>query len=49
VGAEVTPVDNSEEELALAGGPPEGALIADAGALTGAELRLLVCSSAEEW
>ena len=33
VGADVTPVDNSEEELALAGGPPEGALIADAGAL----------------
>ena len=26
-------MDNSEEELALGGGPPEGALIADAGAL----------------
>jgi SAM-dependent methyltransferase len=33
VGAEVTPVDNSEEELSLAGEPPAGALIADAGAL----------------
>lgn len=33
VGAEVTPVDNSEEEMALAGGPPARALLADAGAL----------------
>jgi SAM-dependent methyltransferase len=32
-GAEVLPVDNSEEELHLPGGPPEGAIIADAGAL----------------
>jgi len=32
-GAEVIPVDNSEEELTLAGQPPAGALIADAGAL----------------
>ena len=32
-GAHVLPVDNSEEELHLAGGPPDGAIIADAGAL----------------
>jgi SAM-dependent methyltransferase len=32
-GATVLPVDNSEEELALAGDPPEGAIVADAGAL----------------
>jgi SAM-dependent methyltransferase len=29
-GAEVVPVDNDAEELALAGDPPEGAVIADA-------------------
>jgi SAM-dependent methyltransferase len=33
VGADVLPVDNSEDELASAGAPPAGALIADAGAL----------------
>ena len=33
VGADVLPIDNSEEELRLAGGPPEGAIIADAGRL----------------
>jgi SAM-dependent methyltransferase len=32
-GADVIPVDNSEEELHLPGGPPEGWIIADAGAL----------------
>jgi SAM-dependent methyltransferase len=32
-GAEVVPVDNSAEEMALMNGPPEGALLADAGAL----------------
>jgi SAM-dependent methyltransferase len=32
-GATVLPVDNSEAELALAGDPPAGAIIADAGAL----------------
>lgn len=32
-GAEVVPVDNSRAEMALAGGPPEGALLADAGEL----------------
>jgi SAM-dependent methyltransferase len=33
VGAEVVPVDNSAEEMALMDGPPAGALLADAGAL----------------
>jgi SAM-dependent methyltransferase len=32
-GADVLPVDNDEEELRLAGAPPEGAIVADAGAL----------------
>ena len=32
-GAEVTPVDNDPAELALGGSPPDGALVADAGAL----------------
>ena len=32
-GSTVIPVDNSEEELHLPGGPPEGYVIADAGAL----------------
>lgn len=32
-GAEVTPVDNSAEEMALLGEPPAGALLADAGDL----------------
>src|SRR4051795_4774863 len=32
-GATVLPVDSSEAELALAGAPPEGAIVADAGAL----------------
>src|SRR5690348_10441761 len=32
-GANVLPVDNSEAELELAGDAPEGAIIADAGAL----------------
>jgi SAM-dependent methyltransferase len=32
-GAHVLPVDNSPEELALGGRPPDGAIIADAGAL----------------
>jgi SAM-dependent methyltransferase len=32
-GADVLPVDNSEEELNLPGGPPEGAILGDAGAL----------------
>src|SRR3954452_20620641 len=32
-GATVLLVDNSEDEIALAGPPPEGAIIADAGAL----------------
>jgi SAM-dependent methyltransferase len=32
-GAEVIPVDNSPQELALPGGPPEGAVLADAGAM----------------
>ena len=30
VGAQVIPVDNDPDELASAGGPPEGALVADA-------------------
>jgi SAM-dependent methyltransferase len=32
-GAAVIPVDNSEDELELGGAPPEGHLVADAGAL----------------
>jgi SAM-dependent methyltransferase len=32
-GAEVLPIDNSEDELRLAGDPPEGAILADAGEL----------------
>jgi SAM-dependent methyltransferase len=32
-GATVVPVDNSEEEMRLAGEPPEGAILADAGDL----------------
>jgi SAM-dependent methyltransferase len=33
VGAEVVPVDNSEEEMRLVGEPPSGAVLADAGDL----------------
>ena len=47
LGAQLIPVDNDPVELRSAGGPPEGALVADAGALPLAESSVdgVVCSN----
>lgn len=46
-GAEVVPIDNSEDELLLAGTAPEGALLADAGDLPFPDMSFdgVVCSN----
>jgi SAM-dependent methyltransferase len=46
-GAEVIPVDNSAEEMAIGGPPPEGAVLADAGALPLADASVdgVLCSN----